>query len=340
MSLPSTELYTDFNSVNRLKTDVRQQSPEALQQVAKQFESVFINMMLKSMRQANLSEGLLDSQQSEFYRDMYDQQIALSLSGRPGRNGIGIADFIVKQLTPKEELGGQKLNLNDYQQHPVNPTQLRAAKAGSSIDPLTASGFNDLENLLNRLEAQQQTYNGKWQSLEDEWNSYRLESHELPESKHDFISQLLPHARQAAAAIGVDPLLLISQAALETGWGQGVVKDSRGISSFNLFNIKADRSWQGRQAKTQTLEIQNGIAQKEMAGFRCYNSFQESFGDYVNFIKSNPRYSEALKKAGNPHQYIRELHQAGYATDPSYAEKIINIYNSQIAVPSGLQPAG
>jgi flagellar protein FlgJ len=145
------------------------------------------------------------------------------------------------------------------------------------------------------------------------------------------MDNLLPHARQAARELGVDANLLLAQAALETGWGQSVIKNNQGDSSFNLFNIKADKSWQGKQTKVATLEYDGDVAKKTMAGFRSYGSYKDSFDDYVNFIKSNPRYSDALKKVGSPAHYIRELQQAGYATDPRYAEKVMSIYRSQIA---------
>ncbi len=124
----------------------------------------------------------------------------------------------------------------------------------------------------------------------------------------------------------MEPKVILAQAALETGWGRSLIKNSNGSNSFNLFNIKADKSWQGKQAQVATLEFDQGIAKKVNAGFRSYDSFEESFKDYVDFIKSNPRYGDALKKAGNAEQYMHELQRAGYATDPKYANKVMSIY--------------
>jgi flagellar protein FlgJ len=327
-------VYTDFQSLSKLKLDAHEQTPEAIQQVAKQFESVFLSMMLKSMRQASLSEGLLDSQQSDFYRDMYDQQIALNMAGKPG---FGLADFIVKQLSPKTR-SGEKKDIGDYiGDADVSSTvslalpQNNPPSNSSAANPLDASGLRSLERNLARLESRRQAMSVQWQDQDDEWQTQKLAVDPVSSSKQDFMNQLRPHAQQAARALGVDANLLLAQAALETGWGQAVIKNGQGESSFNLFNIKADKSWQGKQAKTVTLEFDGGVAKKEMAGFRSYDSFKASFDDYVNFIKSNPRYSDALKKAGNPVQYIQELQQAGYATDPKYAEKILNIYNGQVS---------
>ena len=146
------------------------------------------------------------------------------------------------------------------------------------------------------------------------------------QSADEFVSRLHPLAVEAARELGVEPKVLLAQAALESGWGRSVIKNSNGDNSYNLFNIKADKAWQGRQAQVATLEFDQGIARKVNAGFRSYDSYEESFRDYVDFIKSNPRYGDALKKAGNAEQYMHELQRAGYATDPKYANKVMSIY--------------
>jgi flagellar protein FlgJ len=336
LNVDSASVYTDFNGLAKLKQGAREQSPEAIKEVAKQFESVFLSMVMKSMRQAKLSDGILDSQQSDFYRDMYDQQMAVNLAGKPG---VGFADLIAKQLSPKKENQNQeKMEASDYlnraagaASRAVQPRQNLAANlpSGKAMD---VSGLSSLERSLARLETSQRAVAGQWQSIEDEWQAFKTGSDQPITSKQEFMNQLLPHAQQAASALGVDANLLLAQAALETGWGQAVIKNGQGETSFNLFNIKADKSWQGKQAKSVTLEFDGGVAKKEMAGFRSYDSYKASFEDYVNFIKSNPRYSEALKKTGNAAQYISELQQAGYATDPQYASKVMSIYNNRQAL--------
>ena len=161
--------------------------------------------------------------------------------------------------------------------------------------------------------------------------------HALPiQSAEDFVRQLHPYAEQAAKELGVEPKVILAQAALETGWGRSLIKNSNGSNSFNLFNIKADKSWQGKQAQVPTLEFEQGIAKKVNAGFRSYASFQESFQDYVDFIKSNPRYGDALKQAGNGDRYLHELQRAGYATDPNYANKVMSIYHGNTM--TGFEP--
>lgn len=340
LNADSASVYTDFNGLAKLKQAARDQSPEAIKEVAKQFESVFLGMIMKSMREAKLADGIMDSQQTQFYRDMYDQQMAVHLAGK---TGIGFADLIARQLSPqtKEDDGREdKLSAGDYlnraagtgdnNQTEAKHQSLIGANSDGEQKPLDASGLSSLERSLALLERSQRVAEGQWQSLDDEPNVAATDT-DAGVGKQAFVSQMLPHAREAAKALGVDTNLLLAQAALETGWGQKVIKTGQGDNSFNLFNIKADKSWQGKQANANTLEFDGGVARKTVAGFRAYDSYRDSFNDYVNFIKSNPRYGEALKKAGNPTQYVRELQQAGYATDPRYAEKVMSIYHNQTA---------
>ena len=143
-----------------------------------------------------------------------------------------------------------------------------------------------------------------------------------PETPEEFIRDLLPHARKGAAELGVKPGVLIAQAALETGWGQKVIRHADGRSSFNLFGIKADTGWSGDRVTVATLEYENGIAAKQRAAFRSYDSLAGAVSGYVDFIRSNPRYQSALEQAADPDAYLSGLKAAGYATDPAYAEKI------------------
>ncbi|TAK64313.1 flagellar assembly peptidoglycan hydrolase FlgJ [Methylobacter sp.] len=314
----NADVYTDFNGLAKLKGQARKESPEALKEVAKQFESIFLNNVLKSMREAKLADGAMDNNQSKFYNDMYDQQLAVHLSGSPG---VGLADLIVKQLS-HDKSKNEKQDIEDYlnksgglsrsgseQAHAVN-RQVSGKSAGSTDDQAKITPYIQDGTPFNKM-------------VEFPFNN----DHNLPiQSAEEFVRRLHPLAVQAAKELGVEPKVILAQAALESGWGRSVIKNSNGGNSFNLFNIKADKAWQGKQAQVATLEFDQGIAKKVNAGFRSYDSFEESFKDYVDFIKSNPRYGDALKKAGNAEQYMRELQRAGYATDPQYANKVISIY--------------
>ncbi|MFA5985045.1 MAG: flagellar assembly peptidoglycan hydrolase FlgJ [Methylococcaceae bacterium] len=304
------DLYTNFDGLAKLKTEARKDSPEALKQTAKQFEAVFINNVLKAMREAKLSDGILDSDESKFFTEMYHQQLSGTLSG-----SLGLSDLIVKQLGGKVESNNSaKLDLEDYAnatsssnaQAYVGQPGYANARVASSVASQGNSDEAALEALFNEPITQ--------------------DANKAIQSPQDFVQRLRPYAQQAAKELGVEPGVLLAQAALETGWGQSLIKNSNGSNSFNLFNIKADKAWQGRQAQVPTLEYEGGVVKKVNAGFRSYSSFKESFKDYVSFIKSNPRYENALRQAGNPKQYVQELQKAGYATDPKYADKVLDIY--------------
>jgi peptidoglycan hydrolase FlgJ len=316
LNVQNADVYTDFNGLANLKTQARKESPEALKEVAKQFEAIFLNSVLKGMRQAKLADGILDNEQSKFYNEMYDQQLAVHLSGKPG---VGLADLIVKQLSrdqPENEKSGVENNLNwPAGNLKIIPQNSRAV--GSQVDTDTAGS----QVIINSYFQNGDPFN--------EMSEIPLKDNQvLPiQSAEDFIRQLHPYAEQAAKELGVEPKVILAQAALETGWGRSLIKNSNGSNSFNLFNIKADKSWQGKQARVPTLEFDQGVAKKVNAGFRSYASFQESFKDYVDFIKSNPRYGDALKQADNGERYMHELQQAGYATDPNYANKVMSIYH-------------
>jgi flagellar protein FlgJ len=319
LNVQNADVYTDFNGLAKLKNEAKAKTPEAILEVAKQFESIFVGMMLKSMRQVKLAEGILDNNQSEFYRDMYDQQLSIHLSGK---GGIGIADSIVKQLSPDQStvvVRNQKIG--DYER------QLLIRKpAESQLDGMVAelkdAASKAIDSISKHKDVKMQLKTGSESGQLGQVNR-RINSAE------DFVNHLRPYAEKAANELGVDANILLAQAALESGWGKSVIKTSDGSSSYNLFNIKADKSWQGQQQKAETLEYKDGVARKEMAGFRAYSSYQESFDDYVNFIKTNPRYKTAIKMAEQPERYMHELQQAGYATDPNYADKVMKIYQSK-----------
>ncbi|MGD8112518.1 flagellar assembly peptidoglycan hydrolase FlgJ [Vibrio sp. TRT 17S01] len=262
----------------------------ALKAAARQFEAIFTSMLFKSMRDANASfeSGLMDSQNQQFYRQMMDEQMASELSAN---GSLGLADMIVAQLST-----GKVENQN-------------AAANNESFEQLM-----DKVNRTRQYRAEQ---------VEQATNTTKTEpsSFDSPES---FVASLKPYAEKAARALGVDSSLLLAQAALETGWGQKMVGNAR-QSSNNLFNIKADRSWGGERVATQTLEYHQGVPVQEKAAFRSYQSYQDSFNDYVRFLQENPRYTLALRHGGDSEKFINGIHQAGYATDPKYADKVLRV---------------
>ncbi len=268
----ASRAYTDFSQFSQMRLDAQRAPGQALEEVARQFEGIFLNMMLKSMRDASFGDPLFDSNQSEMYQEMFDKQISVDMTRD---KGIGLASALVRQMQQYLPADGK-------------------AEVGSVVS-VTKDPF-----IVNR-----------------ETTEFK--------SREQFVNTLQPYAEQAAEELGVDARVLLAQAALETGWGKAIGKDSHGRSSFNLFNIKANPSYEGNKFLKQTVEIENGIAKTQKAAFRSYSSYQESFDDYVSFIKNNPRYQDAIANSNNSDEYIEAIHNAGYATDPHYADKIKNV---------------
>ncbi|EGQ8310999.1 flagellar assembly peptidoglycan hydrolase FlgJ [Vibrio parahaemolyticus] len=268
---------------------------EALHAAARQFESIFTSMMLKSMREANegFESNIMNSQNEKFYRQMLDEQMASELSAN---GSMGLADMIVAQLTAGQGNDKSETAMRDAANSAVEYRRVDPKKAREIEKRLIESGE------LSRT-------------------SHTPAKFDSPES---FVNSMKPYAEKAAKALGVEPSLLLAQAALETGWGQKVVQNTRG-SSNNLFNIKADRSWQGDKVTTQTLEFHDNTPVKETAAFRSYSNYQDSFNDYVRFLNDNPRYETALQQRGDSESFIRGIHRAGYATDPTYADKVLQV---------------
>lgn len=297
MDIDMAQVYTDFSGLAALRAKAREDEDAALDQVSRQFESLFLQMMLKSMRDASMGGGLLDSKQSEHYREMYDKQIAMEMTQG---EGVGLADVLKRQLGGGISNQYRDLKPEEYLGMPV----VAMAHGKRSAD--VPDDDSDTQALA-ATSATRMSFDGDPQN---------------------FLQQLWPAAEQAAAKLGLAPEALLSQAALETGWGKHVMRHRGGDSSHNLFGIKADRSWQGDKVHVGTLEYRDGVALNTRANFRAYDSFEQSFSDYVDFLERNPRYRDALGKTDDPSAYFDALQKAGYATDPAYADKIKKILDS------------
>ncbi len=331
-SIPSSSVYTDIQGLSELKLKAREDSPEALQEVARQFEAMFLQMMLKSMREASQGEGIFDSDQSLFYRDMFDQQIALDLS--QGQNSIGLAEVMIRQLQINKSGNQEQLSENSLL-NPVNVPVPRSeivkpVVAAESIPQTSAVTFVDTP-LIDKVSF---VPDESLEVIRDKPLELIRDKPLHIESSEDFIQSLWPYAEKAGEKLGLMPETLLAQAALETGWGKAIIQHHDGQSSYNLFNIKANHHWSGEQVAKQTVEYRDGVAVREQASFRSYASYQESFDDYVQFIESSPRYREALERAGDPNAYVKALQSAGYATDPAYADKVLGIMKRDVMVTS------
>jgi flagellar protein FlgJ len=349
--------YFDPNSLNSIKAMGRDKDPQALKEVAKKFEAMFVQQMLKTMREANDAFGdgnYFDSQTTRFHRDMLDQQMVLNLTSG---SGIGLADHFYQQML-KNYGGGMKPE--DAQTRFGNDTGLLPEPVEHQTTSPIATQSNEVENADTLDEwindfmrmsdnSQLQSLLGGENAKSDELSAISSVNYvavpallnkvqpsniragqkaSISNTQENFVMLLKPHAEKAAAELNINPDVLIAQVALETGWGKHVIHDKQGGNSFNLFNIKANTGWQGDKVNVTTLEYRNGVATNEKSDFRKYTNYAESFSDYVNLMKNNPRYQQALSAGKNSSAYADALQSAGYATDPGYAKKIKGLLNS------------
>ncbi len=278
----------DVQSVNQLRLEAKQSSPDALKQAAQQFEAVFMNMLMKSMREATPQDGMFDSEQTRMYTSMLDQQMTQRMASR----GIGLAEVMVRQLSGAISAPSAEGEMPDAgrvsQGLPLNVP----APAAAVMQPLPPATER---------------------------------SGDAPAHVESFIQRLLPHAQEASASSGIPAHFMMGQAALETGWGKAEIRGTDGQNSHNLFGIKAGASWKGRTVDIVTTEYVDGKPQKQVDSFRAYDSYADSFRDYANLLRANPRYQNAIAQGQDAAGFAQGLQRGGYATDPNYAQKLTSV---------------
>jgi len=292
----NANVYTDLSSLTALKGEIKSGGNDAIEKVAKQFEAIFLQMMLSGMRKTIQVNEEFSNDKSMYY-DLFDKQVAMNLSDK---GGIGLARMMMTQ----GDMGTGAIQKKG--QLPVTP-EIRAT--------VIQDDFSNKNKVLQSTNI-------------DHKEVSSAESDKLPlnfDSPLEFIQTIWNVAKDVLQESGLNPKAVLAQAALETGWGKHIMKTVGGESSYNLFGIKSGRQWQGEQAMANTLEYKNGVMVKSREGFRSYESIKESVQDYVDFLKTNQRYGNALKQAADPDAYVVELQKAGYATDPQYANKIKSI---------------
>ncbi|WP_436856831.1 flagellar assembly peptidoglycan hydrolase FlgJ [Citrobacter tructae] len=299
----------DAQSLNELKSKAGQDPAANLRPVARQVEGMFVQMMLKSMRESLPKDGIFSSDQTRLYTSMYDQQIAQQMTAG---KGLGLAEMMVKQMTQ-----GQAQPTEEAPQVPMK----------FPLETVTSYQNQALTQLVRKAMP-------KTPENFDE---------PLSGDSKDFLAQLSLPARLASEQSGVPHHLILAQAALESGWGQRQIRRENGEPSFNLFGVKASGNWKGPVTEITTTEFENGEAKKVKAKFRVYSSYLEALSDYVGLLTRNPRYA-AVTNAVTAEQGAQALQNAGYATDPNYArkltsmiqqlksmsEKVSNAYSSQL----------
>ena len=283
----SQSLALDANALAGLRRQARESPEQALSKAAGQFEALFLNMVLKQMRESLPKDGPLDSDTMRTYTSMFDQQISQHLSSR----GIGLRDALERQLAKRMGSGDAPKSANPAAITTRSDPTRSTAPSTSASKPVATS------------ETPAPTSPGV---------ASRIQS---------FIENLRPHAEKAAAALGVPAQLLIAQAGLETGWGKSQPRNADGSVSHNLFGVKATGKWNGATIAAATTEFAQGAAVRTVEKFRAYGSYADAFNDLTRVLGSK-RYAGALANAGDPAAYAKSLQQAGYATDPSYADKL------------------
>ncbi|WP_441545937.1 flagellar assembly peptidoglycan hydrolase FlgJ [Citrobacter freundii] len=280
----------DAQSLNELKAKAGQDPAANIRPVARQVEGMFVQMMLKSMREALPKDGVFSSDSTRLYTSMYDQQIAQQMTAG---KGLGLAEMMVKQMTE-----GQAQPADDAPQVPMK----------FSLETVTSYQNQALTQLVRKAIPRATESNDK----------------PLSGDSKDFLAQLSLPAKLASQQSGVPHHLILAQAALESGWGQRQIRRENGEPSFNIFGVKASGSWKGPTTEITTTEYENGEAKKVKARFRVYSSYLEALSDYVGLISRNPRYA-AVTAAATAEQGAQALQNAGYATDPNYARKLTSM---------------
>lgn len=311
----------DMQGLQRLKHTARQDPSGGAGEAAKQFEALFIQMMMKSMRDAMPTSGLIDSKQTDFYQSLLDQQWSQTLANR----GIGLADTLVDELEgrgvipPQEASEGAGIEALVAGIPRGTPRVLTDAIQPEAADDKAMMPAQFLDELMAIPvgTSSDSKVDGSRQATRDD----------LPAHVRNFLDRLEAPAQAAHRSTGVPAELILAQAALETGWGRHEIPTRDGGNSHNLFGIKAGSRWQGETTEITTHEVIGGQRQRIRDDFRVYGSFEDAFTDYARLISENPRYV-SVTTAGSAEQAAKALQQGGYATDPAYADKLIAVMDT------------
>jgi flagellar protein FlgJ len=294
-------LVADARSLSALKAGADKATPESIRETAKQFESLFMRELIKSMREATMKSGMLDNPGSDLGTDLFDQQLSVSMSGQPG----GLSDLIAQQIS--RQMGVE-----------MPPSTTISAPAGGSMLPVKAPDTLTLKANSAKLTASDAAL-------------APVAPKKAPTSTQaEFVRKHSDIASKVEQATGIPASFMLGQAGHETGWGKHQIRNKDGSNSFNLFGIKAGASWKGKVAEITTTEYVGGVAQKKVAKFRAYDSFEDSFKDYARLISDSPRYAKAREQTQSVTAFATGLQKAGYATDPEYAAKLSRAINTTL----------
>ncbi|MBU3696417.1 flagellar assembly peptidoglycan hydrolase FlgJ [Dechloromonas sp.] len=299
----------DVQSSADIREQFKKDPQQGLQAAAQQFEAMFLQMVMKSMRDATPQDSLLQSDSTRFYTSLLDQQMAQNMANQP--NGLGFAKMIEQQL------GGR------IQGNELADAAARAANPSGNPLPLTAPSSGNLRHIPIPA-----SFPPSGQNAQAVISAERAQetSGSPAANPQEFVGRVWGHAVDASRSTGISPQFVVAHAALESGWGRNEIRKADGSSSFNLFGIKAGKNWNGPVVEAATTEYVDGQPRQVVERFRSYSSYEEGFRDYAALLRSNSRYSGVIGTQDGT-EFARRLQQAGYATDPMYGDKLSRIIN-------------
>ncbi len=306
-------LSLDARGLDGLRTEAQRNPKGAARQAAVQFESLFTQMVLKSMRDA--SPKTEASPTGDTFTGMLDTQFAKQFAGRPG----GLADMIEKQLTQHMQ--------NLPAASPENVAAAAAAQAAAQAQAQAAA-----QAAQAKAQAASTVAFASKGALGPVGATGSSASAEPSSRAAAFIQKMLPHAQEAERQTGVPASFILGQAALESGWGKGEIRNADGSTSHNLFGIKATHGWEGDTTRVTTTEYEDGQPVRQKATFRSYGSYTEAFADYARLLAQHPRYGNVVRNAGTAEAFAGGMQRAGYATDPHYASKLARTIHQTLAM--------
>ncbi|MGE0311048.1 MAG: flagellar assembly peptidoglycan hydrolase FlgJ [Lautropia sp.] len=305
----------DARTLDALRRRAGDDPQGAVREAAGQFEALFMQQLLKSMRAAIPKSGMFEGPGQETYTAMLDEQLAQRMGSLPG----GLADVIARQMSRAggAAAGGAEGGLADAADRPA-------------ITPLTPSSAGGLPGNEGSPPSRESVAAGATVTPPGPTLSGRQLA---------FVEQMWPHAKDAEARSGVPAAFVVGQAALESGWGRRDIRGPQGEPSYNLFGIKATGGWSGRSVPVMTTEYVDGTPRKVVEKFRAYDSYADAFADWARLMAGSDRYAKVLE-ADTAADFAQRIQQAGYATDPRYADKLQRVIAQAESAAGSLGPAG
>ncbi|GGY06631.1 flagellar assembly peptidoglycan hydrolase FlgJ [Paludibacterium paludis] len=304
-SLSSSALAMDPNAVASSLQGRMQKDPRgAVKEVAKQFEAMFLDNVMRAMRATHFNDEE-DSSEMSTWRGMLDQQWSQAMSAS---GGVGLADVLSRQIA----------RLARLEEDGAADARVRTSGPSGMLPQVTRRALAAYGAALPKADA----------GAPAAAAAPSAESSAAARDPRSFLGAMLAQAREAAAKLGVAPEFVVAHAALESGWGKRAIRMPDGSDSHNLFGIKAGSEWTGKTVDITTTEYVNGTPRKQVEKFRAYDSYREAFSDYANLLSGSARYRNVLNQGQNIAGFAQGLQQGGYATDPRYARKLADVVST------------